>query len=292
MKKLTYILVIFTLVLFVGLNCFYKPLTASPTDEFNEKEDKYLNIITINKSQYEMVKALTKDKHNVSYLLENEKEIDSFKINDDTVKNISNKDLLIYTGLGYEKWIYELINKSKSQSLGLINLSKGIRPLIKELSNDREENQYYLFGLNEYKIALYNIKIALQEKDIKNRDYYEANYNEKVMEIEKIYENAKNEIIKYDNFKVIIDSDRLDYLFRDLNIKTIKLNKNNINEFSLENPKKEEKIIYVHDKSEENTIDINELKIENFKYVELETEISEEVIKNNIKLIIESIKNN
>lgn len=292
MKKLTYILVIFTLILFVGLNYGYSPLMAIPTNKVNEEKDKHLNIKTVNKSQYEMVKALTKDKHNVEYLAENENEVDSFKINEDIVKNIYNMDLLIYNGLGYEKWIYDLINKSKSHSLGIINLSKGIRPLLKESSNNREENPYYLFGLNEYKIALYNIKISLQEKDIKNREYYEGIYNEKVKEIEELYKKAKDEISKYENSTVIVNSDRLDYLFRDLNIKTIKINENNLDKSSLDDLKSKEKIIYFHDKKEEYNIDINELKVENFKYIELETEMSDEALKSNIKLIIETIKNN
>lgn len=292
MKKLTYTLVIFTLILFVGLNYFYSPLMAIPTDKFNEEKDTYLNIMIVNKSQYEMVKALTKDRHNIEYLAENEKEVGSFKINDDVVKNVSNMDLLIYNGLGYEKWIYDLINKSKSQSLGIINLSKGIRPLIKELSNNREENPYYLFGLNEYKIALYNIKIALQEKDTQNRNYYEENYNKKIKEMESLYENAKNEISKYENITVIVDSDRLDYLFRDLNIKTRKINEDNMDKISSDYLKGEEKIIYIHDKNKETTIDRSKLELENLTYIELETEMSEEVVKSNIKIIIEAIKNN
>lgn len=291
MKKLTYILVIFTLIFFVGLNYIYSPLMAIPTDKVNEEKDKHLNIMTVNKSQYEMVKALTKDKHNVEYLSENEDEVNFFKINDEIVKKISNMDLLIYNGLGYEKWIYDLISKSKSQSLGIINLSKGIRPLLKELSNNKEENPYYLFGLNEYKIALYNIKIALQEKDIKNRDYYEENYNEKVKETEELYEKAKEEISKYDNSIAIVDSDRLDYLLRDLNIEKIKVNKDNIDEIYTNYLKSENKSIYFHDKKEDK-IDTNKLNVENLKYIELDTEMSDEALKSNIKLIIEMIKNN
>lgn len=290
MKKLTYTLVIFTLILFVGLNYVYSPLMAIPTDKYNEEKDKYLNIITSNKSQYEMVKALAKDKHNIDYLAENEKEINSFEINNEVVENISSMDLLIYNGLGYEKWIYKLINKSKGPNLGLINLSKGIRPLAKELSNNKEDNPYYLFGLNEYKIALYNIKIALQEKDIKNRAYYEENYNKKVKEIEGIYENARTEISRTGNITAIIDSDRLDYLFRDLNIKTKKVSKDNIDEFPLDYFKDEKKIIYVQDKMEENSLDESKFKVENLKYIELDSNLSEESLKNNIKLIIDSIK--
>ncbi|WP_300385643.1 zinc ABC transporter substrate-binding protein [Clostridium sp.] len=291
MKKLTYGLVIFTLILFVGLNYFYSPLMAIPTNKVDEEKDKPLNIMTVSKTQYELVKTLTKDKHNVDYLLENEKEINSFIINEDIIKRIFDMDLLIYNGLGYEKWMNKLMNEVKNSNLGIINMSKGIIPLIKELGN-KEENPYYLFGLNEYKIALYNIKISLQEKDIKNRLYYEENYNEKVEIMEKFYESSKNEISKYKDFIFIVDSDRLDYLFRDLNIKVEKISKENIDKFSLEYSNKEEKIIYVNDKNEETLLDKIKLNIEDLEYIELSTELNEEELKNNIKLIIEAIKNN
>ena len=43
MKKLTYALVIFTSILFLGLTFSYNPLMANPTDEFDEDFFKYIN---------------------------------------------------------------------------------------------------------------------------------------------------------------------------------------------------------------------------------------------------------
>ena len=76
MKRLTYALVIFTSILFLGLTFSYNPLMANPTDELDEQKDIFLNILTVNKEQYKMVKSLVGDKHSVEYLLNTEKDID------------------------------------------------------------------------------------------------------------------------------------------------------------------------------------------------------------------------
>ena len=52
MKKLAYILIVFTSILFFGLTFSYNPLMANPTDELDKEKDTYLNILTVNKEIY------------------------------------------------------------------------------------------------------------------------------------------------------------------------------------------------------------------------------------------------
>ncbi|MGN0026394.1 MAG: metal ABC transporter solute-binding protein, Zn/Mn family, partial [Clostridium sp.] len=127
MKKLTYAFLIFTSILFFGLTFSYNPLMANPTNELDEEKDTYLNILTVNKEIYSMVKDLTLDNHNVEYLFSNEKEIKDFKVSENIINNILNMDLFIYNGVGYEKWINEIVENSKNSDVGIINASRGIR---------------------------------------------------------------------------------------------------------------------------------------------------------------------
>ena len=46
-------------------------------------------------------------------------------------------------------------------------------------------------GLEEYKIALYNVKAAIQDKDPKNRDLYEDNYNKLIELLDKTIDEVK-----------------------------------------------------------------------------------------------------
>lgn len=286
MKKLTYILVIFTSILFLGLTFSYNPLMANTTDELDEKKEIYLNILTANKDIYNMTKLIVGEKHNVEYLFKNEKEMAIFKVTDAVLNNINNKDLFLYNGLGYETWINDISNNIKGSDLGVINLSRGIRPLSYELLQSGQENPYYLLGFSEYKIALYNIKMAMQERDIENRSYYEENYNKVIKEIDKFSTKSKEEVKGYKDYTIITNTDKFDYLFRELGITITKVNDSN----DLAYLNYTSKVIFFYDEDLE---DINDLKSEirnDYKYIGLSLDNSENVLKANVNKIIEAIK--
>ncbi|WP_291648669.1 zinc ABC transporter substrate-binding protein [Clostridium sp.] len=290
MKKLTYALVIFTSILFLGLTFSYNPLMANPTDEFDEEKETFLNILTVNKEQYKMTKALVGNKHNVEYLFSNESDMESFEVSDNVKSNILNMELFIYNGLGYETWIDDIIDSAKNSSIGIINMSRGIRAITRELSDDNKENPYYLLGFNEYKIALYNIKTALQERDIINRNYYEENYNTIIQDLDEFLTKSKEELNNYKNYLIVTDSDKFDYLFRDLGIQVEKI-KNNEEINDIANESKNSNIIFIHDNKLGNLDDLkNKISI-SCTFIELSTEGDNNILKDNVTKIINSIKN-
>lgn len=287
MKKLTYALVIFTFILFLGLTFSYNPLMANPTDVLDKEKDVYLNILTVNKEIYKMTKALVGNKHNVEYLFNNEKEVKEFKISDNVIDNILNMDLFIYNGLGYEPWINDIVDSAKNSNVGIINMSRGIRTITKDLSVEYEENPYYLLGFNEYKIALYNIKTALQERDIKNRNYYEENYNKLVKELDEFLTKSKEEIKLYEDYRIVTNTDKFDYLLRELGLQAIKI-KDNEEDIDVS---KVDKIIFIYDKDNENIDDLKKTMKSEYTYIGLSSEEDTDVLTKNIIDIIEGIKN-
>ena len=233
-----------------------------------------------------MTKLIVGEKHNVEYLFKNEKEMATFKVTDAVLNNINNKDLFLYNGLGYENWINDISNNAKGSDLGVINLSRGIRPLTYELLQSGQENPYYLLGFSEYKIALYNIKMAMQERDIENRSYYEENYNNVIEEIDKFSAKSKEEIKGYKDYTIITNTDKFDYLFRDLGITITKVKDSN----DLAHLNDTSKVIFFYDEALE---DINDLKskIKNeYEYIGLNLDNNENVLKSNVNKIIEAIK--
>lgn len=286
MKKLTYILVIFTSILFLGLTFSYNPLMANTTDELDEKKEIYLNILTVNKDIYDMTKLIVGEKHNVEYLFKNEEEMATFKVNGAVLNNINNKDLLLYNGLGYESWINDISNNIKGSDLGVINLSRGIRPLSYELLQRGQENPYYLLGFSEYKIALYNIKMAMQERDIENRSYYDENYNNVIKKIDEFLTNLKEEIKGYKDYTIVTNTDKFDYLFRDLGITITKVKDSN----DLVDLNDSSNVTFFYDETLENINDLKNKMKNEYKYVGLSLENSDNVLKVNVSKIIEAIK--
>lgn len=265
MKKLTFAMVIITIILSLGMGIFSNPLSANTDNNTKtESRDKYLNIITVNKPQYYMVKKIINDKHNVTYMMKDQKDIDDFQITADTVKNISNNDIFIYTGTDFEPWASEFIDKLKKGNISIINLSRGIRLLSSNIKGKSVENPYYFENADNYKIALYNVKSAIQDRDPANRDFYENNYNEAV-------EQFDNEMKKFDylkqkvsDFTFLTFDDRFQYLTNSLGMKTATIKDKNIKQTIEDNNLDYKKTIVIDDGDEPSSVDLQD-----YWYVEL-----------------------
>lgn len=247
MKKITFAMVIITIALFLGMSFFSNPLLANTDNNRTENRDKYLNIMTVNKPQYDMVKKITKDRNNVEYMLTDEKDISEFKYNDDVLNNISNMDLFIYSGASFEPWSNSFINKLKKGNLGIINLARGIRLLNYTQGSNTKENPYYFEGIEEYKIALYNVKAAIQDRDPQNRDYYEENYNKAIKEFDDRLKKYSDKLKSLNEYKFITLNNDFDYLTKSLNLNTIQLDNHDLGEFIKTNNLDPKKVVIIVD---------------------------------------------
>lgn len=260
MKKLTFALVLITIVLSLGMSVFSSPLLANTDNSSTnrlESRDKYLNIMTVNKPQYDMVKRITKDKHCVQYILTDEKDIYDFKYNKEVLNNVSNMDLFMYSGTSFEPWANAFINELKKGSLGIINLARGIRILNYDENGTTKENPYYFSGIEEYKVALYNVKAAIQDRDPQNRDYYEDNYNETIKEIDEKLKHYDKKLKQLKNFTFITLSNDFDYLLKGLGLNVMKLDNRELKEFIDKNNLDINKVIVVEDGEKLSGLDLS-----------------------------------
>ena len=218
MKKLTAAMLIITAAFFLGIGGVSKTLMADTSENKNNR-DVYLNIMTVNKPEYEMIKKLAGNKHNIEYMFKNLSDEKDYKYDNNTLKNISNMDLFFYSGAGNENsTITSMINELDKSSLGVVNLSRGIRELKYKDDGKDMQNPYYYLGIPEYKIMLYNAKSALQEKDPANRDYYEENYNKLVKSIDELKSNFDKNTKGIDKYTFVLENRKLEYFFKGVGI--------------------------------------------------------------------------
>lgn len=218
MKKLTAAMLIITAAFFLGIGGVSKTLMADTSENKNNR-DVYLNIMTVNKPEYEMIKKLAGNKHNIEYMFKNLNDEKDYKYDNNTLKNISNMDLFFYSGAGNENsTITSMINELDKSSLGVVNLSRGIRELKYKDDGKDMQNPYYYLGIPEYKIMIYNAKSALQEKDPANRDYYEENYNKLVKSIDELKSNFDKNTKGIDKYTFVLENRKLEYFFKGVGI--------------------------------------------------------------------------
>lgn len=271
-----------TLILFLGLGIFSNSTVANTVDDSNTERDIYLNIMTCNKPQYEMVKLIVGDKHNVEYMFKDEKASKEFLFNDETVTNISNMDLFLYSGNDLEPWSSSLIDKLSKSNLGTIDVSRGLRSILMQVNKETKENPYYTAGLEEYKIALYNVKAAIQDKDPKNRDLYEDNYKKEIETLDKKIEDIKTDKKNLGEYQFITLDDKLDYFYRGIGITPIKVGAKKISDIITENKLDPKKVIVLKDNETpfveegykvvnltryDGNVSIDELMLRNYKAV-------------------------
>jgi hypothetical protein len=87
----------------------------------------------------------------------------NFKFTNDSLDNISKNDLLIYMGGGFEPWINGFVDKLDKSNVTPINVSRGVKFIsydkpVKINDTEFKDNPYYLMNIDNYKIALMNIK--------------------------------------------------------------------------------------------------------------------------------------
>lgn len=210
-----------------------KPIAITNVTNEVQQRDVYLNIMTTDKMLYDMVMKIVGDKHNVQYMFKNQQQCYDYKFTEDSVENISNMDLFLYLGNGNEPWEERFISKLKNGKVGIVNSSRGIRVL--SYTKPKKVNEYEVKGNpnfylspEQYKIMLYNLKSAIQDKDPKNRDYYEENYK-KINDEINVYDEKLNKLkVLYNNKNIYDVDEELDYLTKYLSMNIIKLDITNL----------------------------------------------------------------
>jgi ABC-type Zn uptake system ZnuABC Zn-binding protein ZnuA len=244
LKKIISALIAFLMMFSFG--CKRAKVEQHPIDapiKTLEKE-QYLKIMTTNKLLYYMIKDIVKDKHLVDYMLKTQEEQWNFKYTEDSINNISKKDLFIYSGAASEPWISGFVEELKKNKIGIVNASRGVKilslgtPRVYLDENKKEieykDNPYYWVNPDDYKTALSNILNSIVERDPKNRDFYETNFSEALKVIDGYSKDIKLIGDNLKRYTFVTVGDEFDYYLKYLNVKTIKLDKAELEEVNKE----------------------------------------------------------
>ncbi|WP_438335091.1 metal ABC transporter substrate-binding protein [Clostridium cochlearium] len=252
MKKI-YKFTTLIIIMFIFSGCFskeeYNPTGVLTVDKL---ENQNLGIVVTDKLLYYMTRKITGERHFVEYIFKDRNMERNFKATKDNLNSVSKEDLFIYNGLDVEPWFNEFTSKLDKNKVGVINISRGINLINytkekKHNGNNILRNPYYWMNIDNYKIALLNIKNSIQDKDPKNRDYYEENFQQEIKELSLLEKMASDVKIKLKEYTVYYGEEDLEYFTRYLGINSIKLNTNkDENHLLLEKSKDESNVIFLY----------------------------------------------
>lgn len=203
-----------------------KDYKDSTTNKLEVRKDVQLNIETTDKLLYNMVKSIVEDRHIVECMFNNRESEISFKSTEDSINNISKKDLFFYVGAGFEPWIDTFVDKLDKNKVGVINVSRGVgllsyNKIVKYNDTTLKDNPYYFTDIDNYMTALMNIRNAVQDKDPRNRDFYEKNFSEALKVLETYKAKLKSVDNELSNYEFIIVEDELNYFVKYNNLKLV-----------------------------------------------------------------------
>ncbi len=194
----------------------------------NEETDNTINIVTSFYGMQALTEEIGGDKVSIESVIPEAMEPHDFDIKAKDMKAIEEADIFIYNGAGMESWIEDVEAAISGKELIVVEASKGVELInADEESEEHEEDEghnhsgkdpHTWLGLSEAKIQGENIKNALVEKDVKNKEYYEENlkkFNEKIDNIIKEY-NPKFKELANKNF--VTGHATFGYLCRDFGL--------------------------------------------------------------------------
>lgn len=232
LKKKFSAFLIFCIVFLVSCSNKIEDTQTNPVDNTKMEvvKDVNLNIMTTNKLLYSMIKSIVNDKHSVEYMFSNRQSELNFQFSSDSLNNVAKEDLFIYMGAGFDPWMNNFIDNLNKNNVGVINVSRGVKlasynKVVKYKDIVLKDNPYYLLNIDNYRIALMNIKNAVQDKDPKNRDIYEKNFSETLRNIDNYQKDLKAVKDKLSDYTFVTMEDELSYFIKYNDFKVIDLSK-------------------------------------------------------------------
>ena len=271
MKKV-YRFITLIIIMLTFSSCYSKG-DYNPTEALNvdKLKDENLSIVVTDKLLHYMTRKITKEKHFVEYIFKDRNMEKDFKAIKDNLNNVTKQDLFIYNGSDVEPWFNEFTNKLNKNKVGVINITRGINLInyTKEKKYNEKNiwrNPYYWMNIDNYKIALLNIKNSIQDKDAKNRDYYEKNFQEQVKQLEELEELVHKVKTRLNGYTVYYEEEDLEYFIRYLGVNATKLKLNEKeDDLILKKSEDKEKAIFLYSdlekyKKYQKAIKVNKIK--------------------------------
>jgi ABC-type Zn uptake system ZnuABC Zn-binding protein ZnuA len=227
-RKFTYIFLMSLVIAFTACNRKIEKIEEKPIVQESVQKELSLSIVTTNKLLYNMVKDIAADRHSIDYMFTAKDKLWNFMYTDDSISNISRKNLFFYWGSGIEPWTDGFIDKLTKNTVGPVSISRGIKFIelgreVKYKETILKDNPYFWMNIDDYKVAMLNVKNAIQDKDSKDRDFYEKRFSEAMKVVEQYQKDIEESSKKLKDYTFVVDGDELDYFTRYYNFKTLKL---------------------------------------------------------------------
>lgn len=202
---------------------FMLPLTAcrGKTGSGVPADGKIKVTVTFN-AMAEFVKAVGKDKVDVTVMVPDGVEPHEFEPKAKDLAGIDDSKVFVYNGMDMETWMDKLfVNIDKNTAI--VEASKGIKPITGTGEDTKKAYEQYdphtWLSPKCAQVELKNIKDALQKADPADKDYFNKNYEAYISQLENIYKEYSVKFKTAKTKNIVTGHAAFAYLCRDFRLK-------------------------------------------------------------------------
>lgn len=205
--------------------------TAS-TNNSKDEEDEKVKVITSIYPLREFTQIIGGDKVSVKSMVPEGAEPHDFEPKAKEIVALNSSSLFIYNGLGMESWVDKVLGTVENKNLVVVNASDKTNVIeVDEYSHEGEteeehaghdhgrQDPHIWLSLQEVKNQALVIEEGLIKVDPSNKDYYENNYKNFVLELDNLYKEYSEKFKTVSNKDFITGHAAFAYLCRDFGLK-------------------------------------------------------------------------
>lgn len=193
------------------------------------KENKKIQVVTSFYPLADFSKNVGKDNVEIHNLIQPGVEPHDWEPTPQDMKTISQADVFIYNGAGFEPWIEKVLNSVDKSKLVVVDASKGIELLKAAETEPGHGDQQALYDphiwLDPVNVQqeVQQITDGLVKKDPQNKDKYEANAKEYTGKLEALNKDYQTELAKVKNKEIVTTHAAFGYLAKRYGLQQIPL---------------------------------------------------------------------
>lgn len=195
---------------------------VSSTDQTNQSDESPLKVYVTFNAMKEFVTAVGKDKVEVATIIPDGMEPHDFEPKAQDIAGLSSAKIFVYSGLGMEAWAEEAIKAADNTDLIIVEASKGADVIENTDQEELEEHGQYdphiWLSLKGAESEVKNIKDALVQADPSNKDYYEANCDDFISQLEDLHNEYNEKFQSVEKKSFVTGHAAFGYLCRDFGL--------------------------------------------------------------------------
>lgn len=165
----------------------------------------------------EFVEAVGKEKVEITTIIPPGAEAHDFEPKAQDLVGLSTADVFVYNGLGMEGWVEEALAATDNANLVVVEASKGADLIEREHGHGKYDPHLWL-GIKGAQAEVESIKDALVQVDPANKDYYEQNCEDYLVQLEGLYEEYRDKFQSVGKKDFVTGHAAFGYLCRDFGL--------------------------------------------------------------------------